>query len=288
MSMNNVFFGNSGLTSTSANHVANLAKEYVQQIECELNSISLVNCQVQLIGSGERNILQTGWNDVTLQSVEGMVLSISEAKSLIAWLREAIKARDKMLSHLTNLEIHEWVELPDMPKRRKPITKDDVIAGFSVKKRNRMFELETKAAAIGKYIHPDGPFANARKEFMRRQNKKNDVKGEGRDTLLYHYSPSCSERLLEETFFKLQKIHRECQAELNGILHEIEEITKADEIASNAEYATALQERNLKIEELHTQFKEYVLQESRRIRDLKIIIPNDLKEIYDIVNSLGK
>ena len=34
--MNNVFFSENGLTSTSANHVANLAKEFIQSIESDV------------------------------------------------------------------------------------------------------------------------------------------------------------------------------------------------------------------------------------------------------------
>ena len=36
MDKNIVFFGESGLTSTSANHVANLAKEYAQKQESKI------------------------------------------------------------------------------------------------------------------------------------------------------------------------------------------------------------------------------------------------------------
>lgn len=34
------------LTSTSANHIANLAKEYIQGVEAQLNNISFFNVEV--------------------------------------------------------------------------------------------------------------------------------------------------------------------------------------------------------------------------------------------------
>lgn len=48
---NKVFFGESGLTSTSANHVANLAKEFISSNENYLNNISFINCKIGIIVS---------------------------------------------------------------------------------------------------------------------------------------------------------------------------------------------------------------------------------------------
>ena len=293
MGVDNIFFASTGLTSTSANHVANLAKEYVQDIEFKLNSIELIDSDVTLIGSSERNVLKTGWNTIDIQGIEQMLIYVANAKSLIAWLREAIKARQSMLYNVNAMTLVDWaemfgIEMIHAPKIRKILTKDDVIAGFSIKKRNLMYSLETKASTIGKYIHPDGCFAKARKEFMKRLNNKHDVDGKGRDTLLYTYTPSCNSDVLEEVYFNLQNLHRTTQAELNGISHEIDTLIQEDEIAANAEYTQALNTYKREMSELESKFKEYKIKEAKRIGDLKIVIPNDLKEIYDYINSLGK
>lgn len=50
---NKVFFGENGLTSTSANHIANLAKEFISTNENYLNNISFVNCAIGLIGTNK-------------------------------------------------------------------------------------------------------------------------------------------------------------------------------------------------------------------------------------------
>ena len=291
--MNKIFFGNSGLTSTSANHVANLAKEFVQNVECDLNNVELVNSAVVLIGTSDYNVLKEGWNNDTLKSVAEKLDYVSQAKSLIAWLREAIKARKALLDEIKDMEMPVWaklfeIELPIYPKKRATITKEQVIAGFTIKKRNRMYALETKASTIGKYIHPDGNFAKARKEYQKRLHNKHDVNGNGRDTLLYQYRPSCDESLLEETYFNLQNLHRECQAELNGILYEIDEIVRMDEVEACAEFTPLFNAFQKDMCALDARFQEYKINESKRIGDLKIAIPDDLKPIYNIVNSLGK
>lgn len=79
-----VFFKKEGeegvaLTSTSANHIANLAKEYIQGVETQLNNICFFN-------------------------VEG----VAQAKSLIAWLREGIKAKENLMKGLQTISLEDW------------------------------------------------------------------------------------------------------------------------------------------------------------------------------------
>lgn len=45
------FFDTNGLTSTSANHIANLAKEYVQAQTQELENVEFFNSYLTIIGS---------------------------------------------------------------------------------------------------------------------------------------------------------------------------------------------------------------------------------------------
>ena len=103
---NKVFFGENGLTSTSANHVANLAKEFISTNENYLNSISFINCKLGLIGSDKDQTYSLGVknlddNDITL-------VNIAKCKSLIAWLREAIKAKNALISDINNLSVCDY------------------------------------------------------------------------------------------------------------------------------------------------------------------------------------
>ena len=74
---NKVFFGENGLTSTSANHVANLAKEFITSSEEYLNSISFINCEIGLIGSDKDQTYSKGVNN--LDNVEDIIKNISES-----------------------------------------------------------------------------------------------------------------------------------------------------------------------------------------------------------------
>lgn len=290
---NNVFFGENGLTSTSANHVANLAKEYVQDIESRLANIKLYKSEVALIGTETKNLLSDGWDDYLLKEVENNLTLVTNAKSLIAWLREAIKARSQDLKEAEEVTIEEWAAelgqtLPVKPVRKAAVTKEDIIGRMNIKERNRIFALETKAATFGKYVHPDGNFAKARKDYLKKQSEQNEISGSGRDALLYHYEPTCDADTIEEVFFALQRIHRETQAELNGILHDIDEQIRTENQTAEQEYYSALSAYQVEMEKYQSRFKYDKAEILKRIAALKIIIPNDLKDIYETVNKLGK
>lgn len=287
-----VFFAESGLTSTSANHVANLAKEFVQDEEMQMNNIRFVNCYVSVIGSSEKTQICKGIEDSWLQFFTDNVVSVYEAKSLIAWLREAIKAKEEMLKDVDNMEIEEWaaqndIVMPVRPTRRSVLTREMLIASLDVKERNRIYKLETEAAVIGKCIHPDGKFSDSRKEMHERLSNPIDIKGEGREALVYSYELSCDYNAVDNTFFTLQQWHREAQAELNSILYKIDEQVRNDEISADTEYVEARKAYEREYETIRTQYIIWKKQESARISSLKIVIPNDLTKIYERVNKLG-
>ena len=52
--VNEVFFGNHGLTSTSANHLANIAKEKIVSNEAKLKNLNFVTTTVDIVGSEPR------------------------------------------------------------------------------------------------------------------------------------------------------------------------------------------------------------------------------------------
>lgn len=89
-------------------------------------------------------------------------------------------------------------------------------------------------------------------------------------------------------FFALQRVHRETQAELNGILHDIDEKIRTENQIAESEYYQALSAYQVEMEKYQSRFKYDKAEILKRIAALKIIIPNDLKGIYETVNKLGK
>ena len=57
-----VFFGEHGITSTSANHLSNLAKELIVAYESKINNLNFVTTRIDIVGSQsiEGKIIQQG------------------------------------------------------------------------------------------------------------------------------------------------------------------------------------------------------------------------------------
>lgn len=294
---NSVFFNGKGegevaLTSTSANHIANLAKEYIQTIESSLNNVCFFKTEVALIG-GDNNVIQEGWKPEWLGEVTPALQNVALSKSLIAWLREGIKAKEALMKELENLSFEQWckdnnVEAPVSPDYGHVLTKDEYYDSLPIKERNRYYQLETEAAVIGSYIHPSGSLSNAREELKNRIQHPHKVDGKGRDALIYTYTPTVDKDVVDTLFFELQKKHREVQAQLNAMKHSCEQAINESTQKVNTEYNAATLEYKAKLKELIGLYKEYKDNKSKEYRELKIIIPNSLLGIYNTINSLGK
>ena len=293
---NSVFFsrgeGEVALTSTSANHIANLAKEYIQTIESGLNNVSFYKTEVALIG-GDNNVIQEGWKSERLDEVTPALQNVALSKSLIAWLREGIKAKEALMEKLKNLSFEQWckdnnVEAPVSPDYGHVLTEDEYYDSLPIKERNRYYQLETEAAVIGSYIHPSGRLSNARGALKDKIQHPHAVDGEGRDALIYTYTPTVTVESVETLFFELQKKHREVQAQLNAMKHSCEQAINESTQKVNTEYNAATLEYKAKLKETIGLYKEYKDNKSKEYRELKIVIPKSLLGIYNTINSLGK
>lgn len=286
------FFSNEGLTSTSANHIANLSKEHIQMLEMELEELSFVDCSVSIIGSSEQTVIHRGSNKEKLANIQIFIKRICQCKSLIAWLREAIKARDKMMAEVRSMSVSDFakqngIEMPTKPVKQSSITADEFIESLGIKDRCTIYDLQTKAAVIGKFIHVNGPLSKARKDLANKLMNTHKVSGDGRDTLVYTYTPTVIPGDVEDLFFNLQKSHREVQAELNGWLHKAECAAANDLQMKSDLYEKELGEYNREMEAIEAQCFSKKQEMMNEIQSLKIVIPNDLREIYEMIKNLG-
>ena len=275
------------LTQTSANHTANMAKELYSTSESALNNMVFYTTKLSLLGSAEEKLLREGTS--TVANISDTLKDIANLKSLIAWLREAIKAKERLISEAQCSGFDDYgIEVPERPERAAYISKEDYIATLGIKERNRYYYLEAVCATIGQYIHPDGVYAQQRAALKKVIAEPNTVQGSGRDTLLYSKTPSLPLQEVEDTFMSLQNTYRSYQAELNSIKYQIEDAVNKDTAAKNIEYSKAIEDYNNKMAMLNAQLEEKRKQAVLAASNLKIIIPDSLKAIYERVNSLGK
>lgn len=293
---NEIFFSpeGKGLTCTSANHIANLAKEYIQNTESfGLSAMRFYKTTVNVIGSDIAHPVREGDTNEMVRDILKDLLFVAKAKALIAWLREAIKAHEDMLDNLQDIDEFKFcsligIQMPERPTMEKVLSEDDYYASLSVKDRNRYYELEAKASTIGKVIHKNGIFSKERASLNEIKKKPVEIRENGKDTLIYTHTPVASSEVVEEVFFTLQNEYREAQAELNSIKFKCEKAINESKIAVISEYNQQLKEYNAEMNKINNDLKLFIQKESVRIGNLKIIIPDSLKEIYNFISKLGK
>ena len=280
------FFGVSGLTATSANHISNLAKEAYEKLESKLVSTSFIRETITIIGStAETNVKLSQAGLIT--EAPDILKEICEYKSLIAWLREAIKEKERLFKENKLWVSDAYIEYKkNRPQCEEYLTEQDVIDSWSVKEQEEYLSLETLCAVVGKYIHPNGALSVAKKELSRRINNPVTTECSGRDTIIRRYYPEATEEEVNALFFSLQKTHREYQARLNGIKHKIDMTIREDVRKKDEAFKQALKEYTNKIDELLVADKLAREEKHKEIEALKIVIPNNLKSIYEKLTSM--
>ena len=287
-----MYFGNHWITATHAAFIKNVCKVFVQADRERLSTINVVDSAVSLIGFVSTTVTSVGMKD--LEFVVPAIDDVTRAFALSAWLGEAITAKDEMLSALERIDVNKYckihnIEIPAYPVKDKTIDDDDdVIAGMSITERYRYLMLETRAAHIGEVIHPNKSLSNARKQVLSVEENPTKTSGSGRDMTITTRSISVDRAKLDELFFDLQNEHRKAQSALNQIKSDIKKKVDEHNLAVSRKYSDAMAVYNNEVTLLREKANEYVIEERKRVSALKIVIPNELKEFYDLIDSMGK
>lgn len=284
-----------GITSTSANTLANWAKNAAYAAAVELASLTFVNTRVELINGENAKTVGIGSKDPA--RVGQLIERIAKLNSFNAWMREGIKAKENLLEELKDLDVEDYaklkgIEMPKAPDYPERVVAQDVLDEMDIKKRNNYLRLEAFAAAYGKYVHSTsestGAVARARNELVEKIARPSNIEGSGRDSVIYSFAPSASLEDVEAMFDALQETQRSYEQQLNAIKYSVEsEVNKRNAKAIN-EYNHALDTYHEEMKSLRSALNEHVIKERERIGRLKIVIPDDLKDTYEYLNSLGK
>ena len=296
------FFGPVGLTSTSANHYCNLAKEISRNYTNYLENVQFYTTTVRVIGdSGEDNI-RIGMKPSEVENIPEHIKTLSNLYSLIAFFREAIKERDRLIKEsqeYTDPDAHavldkEYMDImTSKPKKAPYITAEEIIQGWSVGEQEKYLSLETAAATIGKYIHEDGAISKARRALIDKQSNTVKVNESGRDTIIYKYIPSVEQRDVDDMYFDLQVQQREMQAELNGMKKKIQDAIDTNTAQVDEEYRLAKikwdadmdawSRKQAMVEENDTKKRHELFEE---VQALKIVVPKRLQAIFEALQNV--
>ena len=87
---------------SSNKHFERYEKERIADLESWLANISFTNTTISLIGSSEKSLIESGITEEELKSIPEKIIEVANMKSLIAWLREAIKAKERLYEEERN------------------------------------------------------------------------------------------------------------------------------------------------------------------------------------------
>lgn len=293
---NDIYFGEEGMTSTSAQHVSAMANVMVQDIKQHIMGLRLYEKSIRVIGDAEVTV-ETVNN--TLPEISDGVKQICKANALIAWLREAVKEREQAQQYIQDITLDRWMELQGIEKPASPVPpmmpkinfqdyKTILDTGFSVKEYNRFVELNSALAVYGEMIHDKGLLTRQKNELARILQNPTEVKESGRDTIITTYKVDVNVAVdIDKLYTELQSEYRKLQAEKNGIEAKFSNLAmdyqtrKMEEWkAAKAQYDRDLTRVNSELVGIQTQMQEWKKQRMEELAALKIIIPNDLKVLY--------
>jgi hypothetical protein len=228
--------------------------------------------------------------------------TLSELNGFCAWVREAIKEKEAQAQAVRKTTMEEWaeengIEIPTIPSHpHDPIvpTEQDVMNTWDINKRNKYLSLEAKAATYGKYIHPEGAYSKARKQFHTTLTKPISKEGTGRDTVLFYAEPSIPAEQVDSLFMQLQDAYRSCEKELNLLKFELKDAVNAlareafdKHILAEAEWKKQLELVTSKRNEIRSLYLSWRTSELERISALKITVPNHLKHVFKSIKEAG-
>ena len=292
---NKIFFGTKGITSTSANHIANIAKEVMEESRALLENITFVNCNVGLISSDVSRLTEKGYDTDELGNIVLSINKVAECNALIAYLREAIKAKEEELEYIEGISTSKFLKIKGIeivdPRSSHSLdfmTEDDAIALLSQQERIRYLILEATAAAIGNRIHPGKSFAEARRKLELKRKEPIKLVGSGSDALVYTYSPSADVDEVNETFMQLQSAHRTANKQLNSLKFKVKQIMDDHNLKAKREYAAQSEEYDRIIATYAKQAEAFIEEQKKELLELKIVIPSDFQKLFDELNSLIK
>ena len=288
-----VFFGNKGISATSARYVCDLAKDLIRVDEVNLKEMSFCHRESSLPKLGKSR-LDLGYDESDLMQVESRLERIVRFKRLMAWLREAIKERDNYYDYIAE-EISEENLLAAIgekeiakPRREGELTQGEYLEKLSRSERTRIYNLQTRAAVLGKAVNENGYLSAARNELIHVMRHPCVINRQGySDPEAISREPSVSLEQVDTIFFQIVKLQREAQKELNSVMHKVNDAIRYENVHREEAFATAMADYRAALKQQKAKIEAWRKKELHRISNLKIVIPDSLTDVYDEVQALS-
>lgn len=278
-------FSNKGLTSSEANHITNIVKELVKNIDQK--SFVLYTSKIKN-GGGTMPLDEFKRNEDWVDNVKkvGLLFSLS------AFLKTAVKLKESKMDEERNKKFVHNVPYPTLKEtsQRLDTSFETYLQTLNIKDLNEYLTNESIASHIGKFVHNFDEVRDASVNFQPTSFRQinNEVVTIINERLYTH------EELLSG-FFDLQKSHREAEKVVNYYkakhkdwVKEIETKYLSDVQEVNFYNNSLINSYNSSVENARIEFEKEKQAKIQEFSKLKIEIPNNLQETLDYVNTFAR
>ena len=307
-------------TSTAANTIAEWAKLLYEKFENAQEVANAVSEYHLLIGS---ETPLSGRVGKSAEEIKKIFLENSEniidLKAMCAWMREAIKFKEKLGVAIDCYESPALVEVKAAPHtvtdkerqyveylrrqlfelksdptlhqaevacglvpKAKVITADDVKEDLGLKIMFDLLRSEAAASVYGKIVHKGGHLKRIKDDIMSASINPVVINGTGASTVAVTKNPSMTIDEVEELEMKIQRLHREQQTKFNSLTRT--EIT--DKVNSyNLAEAVRYKEEYEKAIEYYKQVSEPIEEKKAQ---LEALIRDEERRLRDLETSRNR
>lgn len=304
-------------TSTAANTIAEWAKLLYEKFENAQETANAVSESHRLIGS---ETPLPGRAGKSAEEIKQMFLEGSEniidLKAMCAWMREAIKFKEKLglaidcykspalvevkaaVHNVTDEErqyvndlrrqlqelerdpaLHQAEVACELVPQAKKITADTVKEDLGLKIMFDLLRAEAAASVYGKVVHKGGHLKRIKEDIMSASMNPIVLNGMGASTVAVTKTPSMTVDEVEELEMKIQGLHREQQTKFNSLTRT--EITDKVSLYNLAE-AMRYKEEHEKAVEHYEQVSAPIMEKKAQ---LEALIRDEERRLRDLEYS---
>ncbi|MCH5213748.1 MAG: hypothetical protein J1E97_01045 [Muribaculaceae bacterium] len=290
--------GEKGMTATSANKLANLAKERNREDMLLIQNVRFYNeVMTLLVKPSEKVVLSEGMNgsQQEFDKLREALLRTARFNAFISWVREAIAAKEALIKEVNDTEVCSWckkqgIEYPTAPENEvdKEMHESRSAAQATIDEMARYFANQSMASVLGQAIHPEGPIDEARRALIEATMAPSQTEGYGQDTVIKTKEATATTDAVTAFYMALQAEWRHAEAAVNEAKGKWQSADKERLIELVNEYDAKKRDYNLKLAKIEADFGQWQLQETRRLGKLKIRVPAALQPVLDELLTLGK
>lgn len=298
-----------GISSSEANHIAEKGKEMVKMNDSKINNALPSNDTIHFSEDKPISLRKT-------DAVDFVKLGLSNGNiyGLSAWLREGIKAKDSGLALLKTKDIGEFSKITSLTSLQIPLKKDvklqtftdsDAKAHLGIKEYAEYLKLNSECAELGKLIHNNGYLTQIKEKVQLNKttyfHALKDGVGEKDYPVECKFVYTVDE--ITKQFTDVLNLHREKENKLNWYRSKIQNLMVQENARLERDFRKALAEANIEFDTLNQKYMQernvqmdLMAKETSIAREVryqcvsllasyKIVIPDDLQEVYKTISS---